>query len=109
MILNTLENIDCQLQEFKKSVSIEEFEVLLFEFKKSKEDILSYIGHLVRGYQQNLSKTKVFSNLKENQAIWIRHWAQKILPLEFREAQKNYFGKRGNTLYFKKIFLFQFS
>ena len=33
------------------------------------------------------------------EGLWIRDYCQKILPMEFRESQSSYFGKKGMTLY----------
>jgi hypothetical protein len=31
-------------------------------------------------------------------ALWLKDWAQKVLPLSFREKQSDYFGKKGMSL-----------
>ena len=43
----------------------------------------------------------IMATLAENpkSCLWLRDWAQKVLPQSFREAQKDYFGKKGMSLH----------
>lgn len=90
LIIDILEEIDSQV---KANGSEED----LYEFELSKSYLLSWQKHIIRGHHQNLSKTDVVKILSEKNVLWIRDFGQKINPQDYREAQKNYFGKNGYT------------
>lgn len=66
---------------------------------KKKKDNLFYIidkhfvaikewqQHIIRGVQQTKAKTEALQNMTATEALWIRDWAQKVLPLSGLEAQ----------------------
>lgn len=55
--------------------------------------------HTIRDVQQNKAKIFAVSELSFKTALWIKDWAQKIIPVKFRESQKDYFGKKGMSLH----------
>ena len=42
-----------------------------------------------------MSKVNVLDNLEKQQALIIMDWAMKWLPKRYREAQTDWFGKKG--------------
>ena len=77
---------------------------LLYDTSHAKNDILKWTFHIVCHVQQNKAKTNVFDLLNETTGLWIRHYCQKVLPME--ESQSSYFGKKGMTLHCD-VFLFK--
>ena len=63
------------------------------------KDILNYTKHLMRDAQQKKAKVDAFQNLDENTGFWLKDFCQKVLPVKFREGQKEYFGKKGMSLH----------
>ena len=55
--------------------------------------------HLVRDVQQQKAKHEAFNKLGENTAFWLKDFCQKILPMRYREVQRDYFGKKGISLH----------
>lgn len=91
LIVTVLQEIDEFLDRKPSEVTDEDRR----NFKIAKESIFEYLKHKLRGYQQNQAKISSFLNVNDHSAIWLRDWSMKVLPLEHREAQKNFFGKSG--------------
>ena len=72
---------------------------LLYGTSNAKNDNLKWTFPIIRYVQQNKAKTNVFDVLNETPGLWIRDYCQKVLPIEFRESQFSYFGKKGMTLH----------
>ena len=41
------------------------------------------------------------SMLDETTGLWLSYWAQKIIPVSFREGRNEYFGKGGELIPFR--------
>ena len=63
------------------------------------EDIETYIKHQVRDAQQKLAKVLAFQSTDEETAFWLKDYCQKVLPTNYCEGQKEYFGKKGMSLH----------
>ena len=63
------------------------------------KDVIEYIKHLVRDAKQSKAKSYAFDKIDSNSALWLRDFSQKIIPIKYRESQKEYFGKKGMTLH----------
>lgn len=88
-----------------------EKDIIEFDMEISKQKILNWLSHQIRGVQQNKAQSDAFENISESTALWLRDWSQKVLPQRFREKQQEYFGKRGMIFVTKIIsikFLFLF-
>ena len=44
--------------------------------------------------QQDCEKTKIISQMVTDEAFGTFDWVQKILPQEYRESQRKYYGKK---------------
>ena len=66
--------------------------------------ILDYMKHQMRDYQQRKAKTFCFDNLNEKTGFWLKDFAQKVLPVRYREGQREYFGKKGMSLHIDVFF-----
>ena len=63
-----------------------------------------YIKHLMRDSQQKKAKYEAFDKLSESTGFWLKDFCQKIIPVKFREGQKEYFGKKSVSLYVDILF-----
>ena len=63
------------------------------------ENIITYNKHQLWDAQQRKAKKAVLENLDNGPVFWLRDFTQKILPCQFWEGQKQYFGKKGISLY----------
>ena len=70
----------------------------------SIETIISWMAHLLRGVKQNEFKQHAISMINESTGLWLTDWVQKIIPVSFREGQKDYFGKKGMSLSIDVLF-----
>ncbi|CAC5387035.1 unnamed protein product [Mytilus coruscus] len=71
---------------------IDEFD---HDSNRAKDQILSWKAHCFRTVHQDRAKTEVLRNLQDNQALVVMDWAMKLLPIKHREAQSDFFGKKG--------------
>ena len=78
---------------------------LLHDASLAVNDIISFIKHIMRDAQQKKAKSESFSLLNDESCFWLKDYAQKILPLKFREGQKDYFGKKGMSMHIDVFFL----
>lgn len=82
----------------------EDLKDLFFDFEIHRANLENWIAHKIRGFQQDLAKSLAFECMNENTIIWIKDWAQKILPTKYREAQSDYFAKKGLSAHVDVIF-----
>ena len=68
-------------------------------------DICLYIKHLIRDAQQKKAKSQCFNKLNEETCFWLKDFCQKIIPVRFREGQKEYFGKKGMSMHVDVFFI----
>ena len=82
-----------------------ESQELQYDIEVAIEDIFDYIKHLMRDAQQKKAKEFAFSHISETVGFCLKDFRQKVLPVKFREGQKDY-GKRGmsphNDVFFTK-------
>ena len=77
---------------------------LMHQFNNSSSDVWEYKKHIVKAVHQDRAKVDAMKKLSESEALIIFDFAMKFLPKKFREAQKDFFGKRGFDIlhYFHK-------
>ena len=57
------------------------------------------MGHNFHAAQQDFEKKKIISEMGTAEAFGTFDWDQKILPQEYRELQKKYFGKKEMSVF----------
>ena len=102
---NLYSTID-QIIDLVKESQLKNKDDLLYDTSNAKNNILKWTFHIICHFLQNKAKTNVFDLLSETTGLWIRDYCQKVLPMEFRESQSSYFGKKGVTLHCD-VFLLQ--
>ena len=68
---------------------------LSHKFNLAADDILQYKMHILRAIHQDHAKTDLMEKLSERRALIIFDFAMKFLPQKYREAQVDFFGKKG--------------
>ena len=101
--------VDCHnliscLDEIQTLVSTVANEADLYDVSISINNIIIYMKHQMRDYQQRQAKSYCFNRLDSKTALWIKDFAQKVLPQNYREGQKEYFGKKGMSLHIDVFF-----
>ena len=71
---------------------------IIYDVSIATENI-TYMKHQSTDAQQRKAKKAILENLDDDSVFWLRNFAQKILPCQFREGQKKYFGKEGRSLH----------
>ena len=79
---------------------------VIYDVGIAKGNILKWQHHIIRHVQQNKAKVDVLDLVNESTCLWIRDYCQKVLPMQFRESQCSYFGKKGMSLHVD-VFLMQ--
>ncbi len=59
------------------------------------EKIEAWKAHLLRSINQDQARLDILQDLNPESALLVLDWAMKFLPRKFREAQSDWFGKRG--------------
>ena len=83
------------------SDSKDELEV---DLMTARDDILSWMFHIIRGVQQDKSKRFVMSQLDSKSGLLLSDWAMKILSQTHREKMDSWFGKKGISLHTDVLF-----
>lgn len=58
---------------------VAEWEVVNATFK-----IMEWQKHILRGVQQSKARATAFSELDESKALWLRDYAQKVIPTKVK-------------------------
>ncbi|XP_064653010.1 uncharacterized protein LOC135503381 [Lineus longissimus] len=83
---------DLPLDNYRYSKQKDEIQ---FDFEAAKEKILQLKSHILRAKNQERAKTSLLQTLEPHQALLTMDWAMKFLPMKFREAQQDWFAKKG--------------
>ena len=75
-----------------------------YDVRTSIEAVLRYMKHQIRDHQQRKAKTYAFDHLTDETAFWLKDFAQKVIPIRYREGQREYFGKKGMSLHIDVFF-----
>lgn len=84
MILKTAKNVDQ-----------DELDELTFLVRKAIEAVNNWKAHQLRVVHQDQARLDVIDKLCESKVLITQDFAMKFLPVQFREAQNDFFGKRG--------------
>ena len=68
---------------------------LLHKFDIATKNVNEYKKHIVRAIHQDQAKTAVMDKLSVDEALIIFDYAMKFLPQKYREAQSDFFAKKG--------------
>lgn len=92
-IKTTIEEIHSAL--LAADLNAEDRDDLLFCYKQAAQAINEWKAHLLRSINQDKARIEVLGKLDQTAVFITQDWAMKFLPQKFREAQKDWFAKRG--------------
>ena len=77
------------------------------DLEENLDDVEKMVGHIIRSYVQRKKQSQIKENLSNNQALIIVDWAMKFLSYQWREKQRDWYGKAGiswheSVLYYRK-------
>ena len=76
----------------------------MYDVNLAKSNIFECMAHIVGSVQQKKAKVHAMQLLSAATGFWISDWAQKVLPLKYREGQKEYVAKKGISLHVDVLF-----
>jgi hypothetical protein len=96
--MNIIRTLDEIKQRIEKIADKDAQKEMKFDFDNACEHIIEWSRHNLRAARQDREKTAIISQMGNDEAFCTFDWGQKILPQEYREPQKKYFGKKGMSL-----------
>ncbi|CAF1632665.1 unnamed protein product, partial [Didymodactylos carnosus] len=67
----------------------------IYRIEHNYDLIKQWKAHLLRSVHQDDARYDVLENLNAKSVLLYMDWAMKFLPMKYREAQREFFGKRG--------------
>ena len=67
----------------------------VFLVQKASEAITAWKAHQLRSINQDRARLEVLESLDPTRVLIVQDFAMKFLPAQYREAQSEFFGKRG--------------
>ncbi|KAK3739225.1 hypothetical protein QZH41_004334 [Actinostola sp. cb2023] len=89
-VLNVLEN-ECA----NARCAEEDKADMVHVFQQARIAIMTWKAHLLRSVHQDEAKHSVLDKLDCRSVLLVQDWAMKYMPRKFREAQSDWFAKRG--------------
>ena len=77
---------------------------IAYDIENGIQSVKDYVKHQMRDAQRRKTKDWCFQQLSETCAFWLKDFSQKILPMHYREGQKEHFGKKGTSLHVDVFF-----
>ena len=84
-LYSVMENLDATAEKDEMTYVVEQAVIKIDAWK----------AHLIRSSNQDLARLDILQNLGPKSALLTLDWAMKFLPRKFREAQRDWFAKRG--------------
>lgn len=76
----------------------DDMESMKHEITLCMNNLIDYRAHLVHKFAESKFDEHFYDNLKSDEAVVICDWKMKILAAKYREAQAEWFSKRGISL-----------
>ena len=68
---------------------------ILHTIEQARDNIISWKAHQLCSVHQAEAKHSVLANLESRSVPLVQDWAMKYMPRKYREAQSDWFAKRG--------------
>ena len=102
--INIIVTLDELKQKIEKMMNPDSQAEAKYDFENASEHIIEWLRHNLRAAQQDFEKKKIISEMEIDEVFGTFDWGQKILPQEYRESQKKYFGKKGMSVFIGSFF-----
>ena len=67
----------------------------VFLVQRASEAITAWKAHQLRSINQDRARLEVLASLDSTGVLIVQDFAMKFMPVQYREAQSDFFGKRG--------------
>ena len=82
--------------EYSSALSLAEDQAdMLHTIKQTRDDIISWKAHQLHSVHQAEAKHSVLAKLESQSVLLVQDWAMKYKPRKYREAESDWFTKRG--------------
>ena len=68
---------------------------ILYTIRQTRDDIISWKAHQLRSVHQAEAKHSVLAKLDSRSVLLVQDWAMKYMRRKYREAESDWFAKRG--------------
>ena len=94
-----LQEVLCTIEDECSSAlsSAEDQADMQLTIKQARDDIISWKAHQLRSVHQAEAKHSVLAKLDSRSVLLVQDWAMKYMPRKYREAQSDWFAKRGES------------
>ena len=63
--------------------------------KNARQAISEWKAHQLRSAHQDITRLYILQRMSSSSVLIVQDFAMKFIPTRYREAQSNFFGKRG--------------
>ena len=89
-----LDDINCEVHK-KKFLNEEDRDEAIFMVKNARQAISEWKAHQLRSAHQDITRLYILQRMSSSSVLIVQDFAMKFIPTRYREAQSDFFGKRG--------------
>ena len=94
LLLQVLDDINCEVHK-KKFLKEESRDEAIFMVKNARQAISEWKAHQLRSAHQDITRLYILQRMSSSSVLIVQDFAMKFIPTRYREAQSDFFGKRG--------------
>ena len=94
LLLQVLDNINCEVRK-KKFLNEEDRDEAIFMVQNARHFISEWKAHQLRSAHQDTCRLYILQRMSSSSVLIVQDFAMKFIPTRCREAQSDFFGKRG--------------
>ncbi len=99
-----LDSLESSIADQSSSLySEEQRDDLLYDFNTSKNRIVAWKSHILRGANQENAKQCVLRELDNTSMLVVADWAMKFVQMRHREKQSDWYAKRGMSWHISSV------
>ena len=94
LLLHVLDEINCEVHK-KKFLNEEDRDETIFMVQNARQAISEWKAHQLRSAHRDTCRLDILQRISSSSVLIVQDFAMKFIPTRYREAQSNFFGKRG--------------
>ena len=94
LLLQVLDDINCEVHK-KKFLNEEDRDEAIFMVQNARHFISEWKAHQLRSAHQDTCRLDILQRMSSSSVLIVQDFAMKFIPTRYREAQSDFFGKRG--------------
>ena len=96
-IRTMLERIESKIMSTDTSLTDDQRAQQRFKWRIAADAVMLWKAHIVRTFNQERAMQTTLASLDSSCVLIVIDWAMKLLPMYYREAMTDFFGKRGRS------------